>query len=59
MLASFVGLSSRSLWRHAARSVSISAYRRAVEIETEREFQEKVIRSDIPVIVDFYAQYVT
>ena len=42
--------------RYVARSVSVSAARRrAVEIQSEEDFQRNVIQSDIPVIVDFHA----
>ena len=55
MLASFALLSSRILWRSVARRVSVSSWRRVVEIDSEKDFQTKVLQSDIPVIVDFYA----
>lgn len=52
MLASLLRVSGR----YVARSVSVSAARRrAVEIQSEEDFQRNVIQSDIPVIVDFHA----
>ena len=55
MLALFSRLSHRGLERRVASYVSVSTRRRAVEIESEGDFQKKVIQSDTPVIVDFYA----
>lgn len=55
MLGSLTRLASRSFARYHVRGIAVSAWRRAVDITSEDDFQKKVIQSEIPVIVDFYA----
>ena len=43
----------------AVRSISISHVRRnSFKVQDQKDFQERVMNSKVPVIVDFFATYV-